>query len=202
MAFRRSMTKIAASESGSISQRYGSADPDPQHCFVAYRYPVPTSSWVRGWGRAPSSCSPRPGRPSAIACRTASSPPPPPTWRAAASSNPSLWRAPSCSPSHRQLQWNAGEKVFVQISVPDPDPPNPQVFGPPRSGSISQRYGSGSFYHQAKIVRKTLIPTALWLLLNFLSFKNDVNIPSKSNKQKNFFFKLVFCWRLEGQWRK
>jgi hypothetical protein len=36
------------------------------------------------------------------------------------------------------------------------------VFGPPGSGSISQRYrygsGSGSFYHQAKIVRKTLIP--------------------------------------------
>ncbi len=49
----------------------------------------------------------------------------------------------------------------------DPDPPDPHVFGPPGSGSISQRYGlgfgsgSGSFYHQAKIIRKTLIPTAL-----------------------------------------
>jgi hypothetical protein len=32
-------------------------------------------------------------------------------------------------------------------------------FGPP--GSISQRYGSLSFYHRAKIVRKTLILTAL-----------------------------------------
>jgi hypothetical protein len=33
--------------------------------------------------------------------------------------------------------------------------------GPPGSGSISQRYGSGSgsFYHQTKIVGKTLIPT-------------------------------------------
>jgi hypothetical protein len=33
----------------------------------------------------------------------------------------------------------------------------PRVFGPPGSGSISQRYGSGSgsFYHKAKIVRKT-----------------------------------------------
>ncbi len=35
----------------------------------------------------------------------------------------------------------------------DPDPPDPHVFGPPGSGSISQRYGSGSgsgsFYHQA-----------------------------------------------------
>jgi hypothetical protein len=49
------------------------------------------------------------------------------------------------------------------ISVADPNPSDPYVFGPPGSGSISQKYGSGSgsFYHQAKIVRKTLIPTAL-----------------------------------------
>jgi hypothetical protein len=47
--------------------------------------------------------------------------------------------------------------------------PDPHVFGPPGSGSgsTSQRYGSGSgpgsgsFYHHAKIVRKTLIPTIL-----------------------------------------
>jgi hypothetical protein len=37
---------------------------------------------------------------------------------------------------------------------PDPDPPDPHVFGTPGSRS-------GSFYHQAKIVRKTLIPNAL-----------------------------------------
>jgi hypothetical protein len=69
-----------------------------------------------------------------------------------------------------------------------PDPPDPHVFGPPGSGSTSQRYGSGSgsFYHQAKIVRKTLIPTVLLFLLNFLSLKNDVNVPLKS-KKKNFF---------------
>jgi hypothetical protein len=41
--------------------------------------------------------------------------------------------------------------------------------------------------HQAKIVRNTLIPTVLRLLLDFLSLKNDVNVHSKSNKQKNFF---------------
>ena len=35
---------------------------------------------------------------------------------------------------------------------------------------------------------------------DFLSLKNDVNVPSKSNKQKNFF-KIVFCWCLKGQWR-
>jgi hypothetical protein len=58
----------------------------------------------------------------------------------------------------------------LQGSVADPDP---HVFGPSGSGSTSQRYGSGSgsgsgscsgsgsFYHHAKIVRKTLIPTIL-----------------------------------------
>ena len=49
-------------------------------------------------------------------------------------------------------------------SVPDPDP---HVFGPPGSGSTSQRYGSGSFYHHAKILRKTFIPT---ILLPFCTF--------------------------------
>jgi hypothetical protein len=51
------------------------------------------------------------------------------------------------------------------ISVADPDPSDPYVFGPLGSGSVSQRYGScsgsGSFYQQAKIVSKTLIPTVL-----------------------------------------
>jgi hypothetical protein len=40
--------------------------------------------------------------------------------------------------------------------------------------------------HQAKIVRKTLIPTVLLLLFDFLSLKNDVNVPSESNMKKNF----------------
>ncbi len=50
-------------------------------------------------------------------------------------------------------------------SVPDPDQPDPHVFAPPGYGSESRspRYGSGSgsFYHQLKIVRKALIPTVL-----------------------------------------
>jgi hypothetical protein len=37
---------------------------------------------------------------------------------------------------------------------PDPDPLNPRVFWPPGSGSES-------FYHHAKIIRKTLNPTIL-----------------------------------------
>jgi hypothetical protein len=39
------------------------------------------------------------------------------------------------------------------------------------------RSGSGSFHHQANIVRKTLILTVLWLLFDFLSSKNDVTVP-------------------------
>ncbi len=62
----------------------------------------------------------------------------------------------------------------------------PDVFEPPGSGSVSTRYGSvsGSFQPQAKIMRKTLIPTVWSLLYDFLNMKNDVNIASKSNMQK------------------
>jgi hypothetical protein len=82
------------------------------------------------------------------------------------------------------------------------------VFGSPGSISVSQRYesgtGSGSFHHQEKIVRmerKTLIPSVLWLLYDFLSLKNYVNVPSKSNKHKTLCL-IIFCWHLEGQGRK
>ncbi len=60
------------------------------------------------------------------------------------------------------------KKVLALKAVFHPDP---HVFGLPGSGFISQRFrsgsGSGSFYHQAKIVRKTLIPTVLRLLFYF-----------------------------------
>ncbi len=74
-----------------------------------------------------------------------------------------------------------------EIPAGSVDDPDPYVFGPPGSESVStrSRSGSGSFYHQAKIVRKTLIPTVLWLLYDFLSLKNDVNLAPRSNKQKN-----------------
>jgi hypothetical protein len=64
--------------------------------------------------------------------------------------------------------------VFLGLQDPDPDP-------------LVKRYGSGSgsFYHHAKIVRKTLIPTYYFItLFDFLSLENDVNVASKSNKQK------------------
>jgi hypothetical protein len=41
--------------------------------------------------------------------------------------------------------------------------------------------------HQAKMVSTTLIPTVLRLLYDFLSSKNDVNVPSKSIKPKKIF---------------
>ncbi len=77
-------------------------------------------------------------------------------------------------------------------TVADPEP-DPYIFGPLGSGSVCQMYGSGSFYHQAKIVRKTSILTVLLLLFDFLSLKNDVNVPLKSNRQK------IFGWSLEDQ---
>ncbi len=40
-------------------------------------------------------------------------------------------------------------QVFFSVADPNPDPPDPCVFGSPGSGS-------GSFYHSAKIVRKNL----------------------------------------------
>jgi|688.fasta_scaffold534592_1 hypothetical protein len=63
-------------------------------------------------------------------------------------------------------------QVWPTPCVADPDP---RVFGPSESGpgSKSQRYGSGSgsFYHEAKIVRKPLISTVLWLLFDFFIFE-------------------------------
>ncbi len=76
-------------------------------------------------------------------------------------------------------RWNIKEtKYFRRV----PDPQEAYDFEP--SGSVSQR--SGSSYHQAKIVRKPLIATLLWLFLLFI-FENDVNEPSKSKKQKFIF---------------
>jgi hypothetical protein len=53
--------------------------------------------------------------------------------------------------------------VLASVPDPEPDPPDPHVFGPSGSvsGSTSQRYGFGSPLHHAKIVRKTLIPSIL-----------------------------------------
>jgi hypothetical protein len=41
-------------------------------------------------------------------------------------------------------------------------------------------------------------PSIIVTFFYFLSLKNYVKVLSKSNIQKNFFCKLVFCWHLEG----
>ncbi len=61
---------------------------------------------------------------------------------------------------HSAERTRVGGKFLPETSVADPDP---YISGPSGSGSISQRYGSLSFYHQAKIVRKILIPTVFVL---------------------------------------
>ncbi len=54
-------------------------------------------------------------------------------------------------------------------------------------------YGSGSFHYQTKIIRKTLISTVLWLLYDFLSLKNRVNVPLKGHCHEIFDF-WFFSW--------
>ncbi len=69
-------------------------------------------------------------------------------------------------------------------------------------GCFSRRFwASWILLSSSKNTKKNLdsccFSTSLWLF----SLKNFVNIPSKSNMQKNFF-KLVFCGCLEGRGRK
>jgi hypothetical protein len=54
----------------------------------------------------------------------------------------------------KPIQFRSSISTSVADPNPDPDLSDPYDFGPPGSGS-------GSFYHQAKIVRKTLISTVL-----------------------------------------
>ncbi len=91
--------------------------------------------------------------------------------------------------------------IYKKNSVPDPDPDplDPHVFGPPGSGSTSQRSGSGSgsLYHHEKIVRKTLTPSILWLFLSFYLWKMMYmylqKVISKKNCVKIYF--LLESWR-------
>jgi hypothetical protein len=77
-----------------------------------------------------------------------------------------------CEPFHATFSYMYSKYTSTHVqylniysSVADPDAnPDPHIFGPPGSGS-------GSFYHQAKIVRKTFIPTALWLFFTFYLWK-------------------------------
>jgi hypothetical protein len=67
--------------------------------------------------------------------------------------------------------------MFLGLLDPDPDP-LVRGMGPDPDPDPA--------INKQKIVRKTLIPTVFLLLFDFLSLKNDVNVPLKSNKQKFF----------------
>ncbi len=64
-------------------------------------------------------------------------------------------------------------RTFLGLLDLDPDP---LVRGTDQDPSIIKQ----------KVVRNTLIPAVFRLLYDFLSLKHYVNIPSKSNMQKNF----------------
>jgi hypothetical protein len=69
----------------------------------------------------------------------------------------------------------------------DPDPePDQYVFGPPRYGSSSTRYGSGSgFLPPTKSSKENLDIYCFVTSLRLFIFENDVNAASKSNERKN-----------------
>ncbi len=141
-------------------------------CFLGWMYP---KRWIPSPGRVRRHACPgrRPGRP----------PPPPPQG------TPRQWcSAPALITTHKHTSGSRIKITLLSGSVADPDTSDPYVFGPPvsESGFISQRYGSGSFFHQAKIVRKTLIPAILLILFDFLSLKNYLNVPPKVISRKTF----------------
>ncbi len=120
------------------------------------------------------------------------------TFRASALAE-RLWTDPLTQWKQAEIREDRGQNNLFerQLQLVSRNQSDPYVFGPPGSGPdpFSQRYGSasGSFYHQAKIVRKkTLILTVLWLLFGILSLKNYVTVTSKNIKQKHFFNKISF----------
>jgi hypothetical protein len=55
-------------------------------------------------------------------------------------------------------------RIHMFLGLPNPDP-DPLVRGMDPDPALDP--DPDSFYHHAKIVRKTLIPTILWLFLTF-----------------------------------
>ncbi len=83
----------------------------------------------------------------------------------------------------------------VSDSVPDLDPirRSRKFLGPP--GSITRRYGSGSFHHQAKIVRKNFISTifvTLWLFFIEGHWRKEQD-PDTDPNQNVTYPKHLFC---------
>jgi hypothetical protein len=78
---------------------------------------------------------------------------------------------------------------FGSVADPDPnpDPPDPHVFGPPGSGSTSIEVWIRILLSSCKNSKKNLDSYYFVTLFDFLTLKNDVNVASKSNKQKKLY---------------
>ncbi len=92
---------------------------------------------------------------------------------------------PSCHQEEKE-EWtpatqNIVPSFFILLCVSSAVGLDPKFLGP---GIRIRHYLYGSFHHQAKKVRKTLICTVLWLLYDFLLLKTNVNIASKSKKYR------------------
>jgi hypothetical protein len=59
---------------------------------------------------------------------------------------------PYCSNSHIVIVGVPASDIDRSLSIVSVADPDPYVFGPTGSGSVSQRFGSGAFCHKAKIV--------------------------------------------------
>ncbi len=71
--------------------------------------------------------------------------------------------------------------MYAFISVLDLDmSPDQDTLDPHVLGLLDPEPDPSIYYNQAKILRKTMILTVLRLLLDFISLKNDENVPSKS----------------------
>jgi hypothetical protein len=76
--------------------------------------------------------------------------------------------------------------MFLGLLDPDPDPlvrgtdPDPSII------KQNSKKNLDSYYFVTV------------LLFDFLYLKNDNDVPSKNNKQKNLFNKISFFWPLEG----
>jgi hypothetical protein len=83
-------------------------------------------------------------------------------------------------PTARKKNTVRNSVIYKLTSVAD-------IFGPPGSGagSVSRRYGSGFGPFCRKNSKKKFVSYSFLTFYDFLSMKNDVNVPSKSNKQKN-----------------
>ncbi len=153
-----------------------------------------------------SCSSPPPGRRRTPSCLSA----PWPTARRAGGSCP--WAAPariSCGlcttqPSqHQNITHSYRSTINVIGSVGDPvhEDPYRTCFRPPGSGSgsVSHEVRIQILLSSSKNSKKNIdsFPTVLWLPNDFLSWNYYVNVPSKSNKQKNLGKNsfLMASWR-------